>query len=169
MFEDFRHFLQQGDNNIILLAVLTLAVMLLFIILLIVFASLAGTRKRIAKLTQGGSGQSLEDILHGHMNQLSETRDRMELIEQAVGVIQAQIPGCLQKLKMVRYDAFEDVGGEQSFSLALLDQHGEGIVLTSVYSRMDVRVYAKSIQNGRASHALSKEEERVLRETVDKR
>lgn len=140
----------------------------MLIVVLIMIGMLAGTRKRIAQLTRGGSGQNLEDVLNMHMDQLDQTAGRIELIEQAVGVLQAQIPACVQKLKMIRYDAFDDVGGELSFSLALLDQRGEGVVITSVYSRMDVRVYAKSIQNGRASHALSKEEERVLRETVDK-
>ena len=140
----------------------------MLIVVLIMIGMLAGTRKRIAQLTRGGSGQNLEDVLNMHMDQLDQTAGRIELIEQAVGVLQAQIPACVQKLKMIRYDAFDDVGGELSFSLALLDQRGEGVVITSVYSRMDVRVYAKSIQNGRASHAHSKEEERVLRETVDK-
>jgi len=87
-------------------------------------------------------------------------------LEQAVAVLQAQLPSCLRQANLIRYDAFEDVGGEQSFSLALLDAHGDGVVLTSVYSRMDVRVYAKAIRNGQASHALSKEEERALREVA---
>ena len=81
-----------------------------------------------------------------------------------MGVVQAQIPTCLQRSHLVRYDAFEDVGGEQSFSLALLNAQNDGVVITSVHSRMDSRVYAKYIQAGRASHALSQEEQRLLRE-----
>jgi hypothetical protein len=88
----------------------------------------------------------------------------MEELEQAVAVLQAKMPNCLQKAAVIRYDAFEDVGGEQSFSLALLNGEGDGVILTSVYSRIDVRVYAKAIQNGRSSHALSQEEERALRQ-----
>ena len=168
MLETVRTSLHQGDNSTLLLIALSLFSAIMLIVVLIMIGMLAGTRKRIAQLTRGGSGQNLEDVLNMHMDQLDQTAGRIELIEQAVGVLQAQIPACVQKLKMIRYDAFDDVGGELSFSLALLDQRGEGVVITSVYSRMDVRVYAKSIQNGRASHALSKEEERVLRETVDK-
>lgn len=168
LFESARNTLHQGDNSSLLLISLTIFSALMLVIIMIMIGMLAGTRKRITTLTRGGSGQNLEDVIHSQMDQLDDTKERMELIEQAVGVLQAQMPGCLQKLKMIRYDAFDDVGGEQSFSLALLDQLGEGIVLTSVYSRMDVRVYAKSIHNGKASHPLSKEEERILRETANK-
>ena len=59
---------------------------------------------------------------------------------------------------LVRYDAFEDVGGQQSFSLAMLDAQQNGVVLTGVYSRSDVRVYAKAIRQGQPSHPLSEEE-----------
>jgi hypothetical protein len=69
---------------------------------------------------------------------------------------------CVQHVAVVRYDAFEDVGGEQSFALAALDERGVGVVLSSVYSRSDVRVYAKEMRNGKPSHALSSEEQRAI-------
>jgi hypothetical protein len=67
---------------------------------------------------------------------------------------------------LVRYDAFEDVGGQQSFSLAMLDALQNGIILTSVYSRSDVRVYAKAVRQGQPSHPLSEEEQQALRNAL---
>ena len=90
----------------------------------------------------------------------------MDTLEQAVAVVQAQLPSCLQRMHLLRYDAFVDVAGEQSFTAALLDSRGNGLLFTSVYTRQDVRVYAKEVVNGRSSHALSKEEERVLKEAT---
>src|SRR5438309_7485650 len=104
--------------------------------------------RQIQALTRGVDGSNLEEVLTAHLETVAQTVRRMETLEQAVGVLQAQIPNCLQRFHLERYDAFDDVGGEQSFSVALLDARGDGVVLTSVYSRMDVRVYAKSIRNG---------------------
>jgi Protein of unknown function (DUF4446) len=63
----------------------------------------------------------------------------------------------------VRYDAFDDLSGRLSFSLALLDDHGNGVTLTSIASRSDTRLYAKSLTGGIGEHPLSPEEEQAVR------
>jgi hypothetical protein len=64
----------------------------------------------------------------------------------------------LQKFHLVRYDAFEDMGGRLSFSAALLDDHGDGLVLTSINGRSETRTYAKPIRNFSSDHNLTEEE-----------
>ena len=161
-----RSDLLHGDNAALLL--LTLLLLTAFLLLAWIGTGLRvrALNRRLYGLARGVDGHSLEQTLVAHMDVVARAEQRMEAIEQAVAVLQAQIPACLQRVHLIRYDAFEDVGGEQSFSAALLDAKGDGIVLTSVYSRSDVRVYAKAIQNGRPSHTLSREEERALREVV---
>jgi hypothetical protein len=66
----------------------------------------------------------------------------------------------------VRYDAFEDVGGRLSFSCALLDDHGSGVVVTSINGRQDTRVYAKPIAEGRSAYNLSVEEDEAIRQAL---
>ncbi len=65
-----------------------------------------------------------------------------------------------------RYNPFEDVGGDQSFSLALVDSEGRGVVVTALYSRDGTRVYAKALDRGQPSHPLSEEEERVVQRAL---
>lgn len=65
---------------------------------------------------------------------------------------------------LVRYDAFEDVGGNQSFALAVYDSEGNGAVLTSLVGRQDCRVYCKPLMNGRSERDLSREEQRAISE-----
>lgn len=149
----------------LLVILIALTALLAFCILLMGFR-LRGMNCRLQSLTRGLENQNLEEVLNTYLDRVDGAVHRMDILEQAVAVLQAQLPGCLQRFSMVRYDAFEDVGGEQSFSVAMLDAQGDGILLTSVYSRMDNRVYAKSIQNGRASHTLSAEEEHALRTSV---
>jgi len=155
----------RGENADILLVLMAL-VALLLIGWLAMFLRLRRLGRQIAALTRGVDGRNLEEVLTAHLETVAQTSRRMDALEQAVAVLQAQMPTCLRYASLIRYDAFEDVGGEQSFSLALLDERRNGIVLTSVYSRLDVRVYAKAIRNGQASHALSEEEARALRACV---
>jgi hypothetical protein len=69
----------------------------------------------------------------------------------------------LQKLADVRFNPFQDSGGDQSFALALLDQGGTGIVISSLHGRAESRIFAKQVTNGRSKHALSDEEQQAIR------
>ena len=82
---------------------------------------------------------------------------KIDRLEQAVRALnatdrtqQVQIEGSVRRVGVLRYDAFEDVGGRLSFSCALLDDHGTGVVLTSINGRQETRVYAKPLTAGRA-------------------
>jgi len=67
---------------------------------------------------------------------------------------------------LVRYDAFEDVGGRLSFSCAMLNDDGDGVVVTSINGRQDTRVYAKPVYRGESEHNLSDEEAAAIREAM---
>ena len=75
--------------------------------------------------------------------------------------------GNLQNLAVLRYNPYNDTGGEQSFSLALLNCRLNGIVLTSLHSRSGTRIYLKDIKNGKSQLELSKEEAQVLEQAVE--
>ena len=78
------------------------------------------------------------------------------------------LKGCVNKVAIMRYKAFEDVGSDLSFSIALLDSHNDGIVLTGIYSRQDSTTYAKPIDKGISRYELSEEELHVLNEAMSK-
>lgn len=164
MPETIHKVLSTGDSIEIILMTLVILVCLLLIGWVALALRLRRVGRQINALNRGIDGQNLFEVLTTHLDTVDATVRRMDALEQAVGVLQAQVPGCLQSFHMVRYNAFEDVGGEQSFAIALLNGKGDGVLLTSVCSRQEVRIYSKSIQNGQASHPLSHEEERVLRE-----
>jgi hypothetical protein len=74
--------------------------------------------------------------------------------------------GMVQRLGLVRYDAFDEMGGQLSFSAALLDGSGDGLVITSINGREDTRVYAKPVQGWASRHNLSEEEEEAIRRAL---
>jgi hypothetical protein len=83
--------------------------------------------------------------------------------EKALGEV---LRSTIQHVGLVRFDAFEDMGGRLSFSAALLDDHGDGIVITSINGRQDTRCYAKLVRAGTSIHNLSGEEEQAIREAM---
>lgn len=80
-------------------------------------------------------------------------------LRQEVAALRAEAQGALRHLGLVRYDAFGDVGGRQSWSLALLDDGGNGVVLTAIHGRSEARSYAKSVADWRSELPMSPEEQ----------
>ena len=78
-----------------------------------------------------------------------------------------KIDHCLQKTSFIRFNPFNDVGGNQSFILVLLDNTNSGVIITSLHNRNNTRIYAKQIKNGRGKPAtLSKEEKTALSQAI---
>lgn len=98
-------------------------------------------------------------VHHGEVDALPED---VQGLRQEVAALQADGADALRHLSVVRYDAFGDVGGHLSWSLALLDDAGHGVVLTSIHGRNEARTYAKSIAGWTCSQQLSPEEEEAI-------
>ena len=161
--QEFNAFLSHRENvNLIILVCLSLCVILV-ILSIILLVGLRKQKRRIDSLLRGEGELNIEDAINSCLNRVQEMVTKAELLECAVGIMQAQIPECIRDVRLARYDAFEDVGGKQSFSLALLDQLGSGIILTGVHSRSDMRLYAKTVKEGTSTHNLIKEEVDLLR------
>ena len=83
-------------------------------------------------------------------------------LRQEVAALRAEGRDALRHLAVVRYDAFGDMGGQLSWTLALLDDGGDGVVLTSIHGRSEARSYAKSVVGWRCEQQLSPEEEEAI-------
>ncbi len=109
---------------------------------------------------------ALRVILEGHQKQLARLEAAVRSLHATDREQQRLIEGAVRHVGLVRYDAFEDVGGRLSFSCALLDDAGNGVVLTSINGRQDARVYAKPILGGKSSYHLSVEEDEAIRQAL---
>ena len=85
-------------------------------------------------------------------------------LRQEVAALRAEAAGAIRHLGIVRYDAFNDVGGRLSWSLALLDDGGDGVVLTAIHGRSEARSYAKSIAGWSCGQPMSPEEQQAVAE-----
>jgi hypothetical protein len=95
--------------------------------------------------------------LEGHAGRLGRAESRLQHLESL-------LPRAVRGIGIVRYNAFEGVGGDQSFSIALMDAEGHGAVLTGIHTGTDVRSYGKPIENWKSSYSLSADEQRALGE-----
>jgi hypothetical protein len=96
------------------------------------------------------------------LTKLDEINERIDQLDSFKNELSGVIPHTVQGLGIVRYSAFEGVGGDQSFSLALLDELGNGAILTCLHSGADMRVYGKPIKQFRSSYSLSADEQNAL-------
>ncbi|MCX8053081.1 MAG: DUF4446 family protein [Armatimonadetes bacterium] len=141
----------------------------LLLLNLILIASLVVISRRLSRLASRYDKRLMDGSVGGIVDRLTEQTSAISRIESRLDEINARqleqaeaIKGCLQKVGLVRFDAFDDVGGEQSFALVLLDAKGNGIAMSSLYGRQDSRLYAKGIQGGESERTLSDEEQAAL-------
>jgi hypothetical protein len=96
-------------------------------------------------------------------DRFAKVNTRTERLVVQMGEIDQTLLRCVQGVGFVRYSAFEDTGGDQSFSLALVDGDGDGVVISALYGRDATRVYAKPVAGWTSSRALAQEEEQALK------
>jgi Protein of unknown function (DUF4446) len=136
-------------------------------VLSVLFAISGGTRR--AGREPGAPirlDDTLRGVLQGQANQIKRLEEVVRTLNRVDKKQDVQIRGSIRNVALLRYDAFEDVGGRLSFSFALLDDEGTGVVLTSINGRQETRVYAKPITERRSSYNLSVEEEEAIRQAL---
>jgi uncharacterized protein YlxW (UPF0749 family) len=136
--------------------------------LLLVFVAILAQRRlrRTLRVTRGARGNELLLALREH-------GDDLDVLETAVIDLQARVAAaeddlalCTRRVAMVHYDAFPDMGGKLSFSLAMLDEQGDGVVLSIINGRSETRVWGKQVIAGSSRQRLSDEESKVLEQAL---
>ena len=120
-------------------------------------------RVRQAQLVLLGGGKSdLVDFAVSLQSRLDELRRAVDEVSASLGQVDRRVDETVSKTAIVRYDAYENSGGHQSASVALLVSGRTGIVLTAIQGRDYARIYVKQLERGRASIALSPEEQQAV-------
>lgn len=150
------------------LAALTLATLILAILLVRLSVQFNQVRRRWGELLSGSTGSSLELMLQDHLRERMRIQSQLEIAEARIAELESKVATAKRHLGLVRFDAFEDVGGSQSFALALYDDHGNGAVVNGLVGRTDCRVYCKPLVAGRSDRTLSQEESRAVEDAVSR-
>ena len=144
------------------------------VILFVAVAGLAGwisllqrsearLRRRLRRILAENGTTGLDEVLGEQTKRIDALGKGVESLDVLQRALQAATRLALQRVGVVRFNPFQDSGGDQSFAIALLDQDGTGIVLSSLHGRTETRIFAKQIANGKSTHSLSDEEQQAIR------
>ena len=147
--------------------IVSMAIGVLFVMELLLFWLVFDLRKKWNSIFGKKIG-SQDDLLKNVVTGLTQMETRLETIESKTKFLESIAKISVQKIGFKRYNPFTETGGDQSFTLVLLDQNNNGVAISSLYLREGVRVYGKLIELGKPKQPLSEEEKGVLGETIRK-
>lgn len=132
--------------------------LILLISLILVNLKFKKVNKKYSKFFNNSDNTNIERLVEENIDLCHEITNKNKDIESKINFIERNILQCVQKVGIVRYNAFDNVGSNLSFAIAILDGNDNGIVLNGIYSRESTTTYAKAIINGQSKYTLSAEE-----------
>ena len=163
MNSDFLTMIGLGGVDIGYILVGIAGMLLIFMIILIVLiAKYNKLKKRYDRFMKGKNAASLEENVHGVFEDMKLLKTYVDKNKKDIRNLYKRLESSYQKLGIVKYDAFNQMGGQLSFSLALLDENNNGFIINSVHSTEGCYSYTKEIKNGVCAISLGEEEAEAL-------
>lgn len=163
------NFVDFITNNLSYIILVILGLLVLSLVFFInINLKLARMNKRYKKLMTGMDGCNIERILMGHIDEVRDVVKKAEMLEQDNKRIDLIVKKAVQRVGIVRFSAFEEIGSDLSYAIALLDYQNNGVVISSLFGREESRCYAKPIVNGTSTYMLTDEEKQALTEAMKK-
>lgn len=145
-----------------LFLILLVFIVVLFIIIILQMKKLNRLQKRISKFMTGKDAKSLEKDIVGLYEDNKFLKINVDKNKKDIRTLYKNMEHAFQKIGLIKYDAFQQMGGKLSFSLALLDENNNGFILNSVHSTEGCYTYTKEIKNGECTISLGEEEQQAL-------
>lgn len=158
---DVINFIDQNQETVIILTGIVLLVFFIWNVYL--SYNLSRVKKRTRSFFASSEAKDLEEIIYKQIKKTNEVDGEIKKLIENNSKIRENMAKCVQKVGVVRFNPFGDVGGNQSFAIALLDKYLSGVIILSLYSRDDVKVYSKQVIEGKSEYTLSKEEKEAIR------
>ena len=154
------------DSDYIIIG-LAAVCMILLIMIIVNMAQISKLKKKYNKFMSGKNAKSLEDTLIKRLDQVDSLMEANKANEKNIKKLFADMKFTFQKVGLVKSDAFNEMGGKLSFSLALLNQTNDGFVLNAVHSREGCYTYIKEIVDGNSIIVLAEEEQEALKMAME--
>lgn len=162
--QDIMQFLKT-DTFLIILAIVNIILLLGFMVLVIKLSNVQKKYKIFLKKL--GNGKDIYDDLDNYMYRVERVEKQNVEIINGIKILEEDLMKCIQKVGIVRYNAFRDTGSDLSFALALLDENNNGVVLNGIYSREMSNIYAKPVEKGVATYNVSDEEKQAIEKAIN--
>lgn len=146
---------------------LVASIVILLIMLISVISSLKKLKLKYKKFMRGTNNTNIEELINNYLDKIDKAKEETEYVKELYSALDKRVKGCVQKVAIVRYRAFDDVGSDLSYSIALLDSDNNGVILTSIFGRNESTTYAKPVDKGISRYELSTEENQVLENCIN--
>ena len=141
-------------------------ILLMFIMLIVTMAKNSSTRKKYKKFMAGENGKNLEKAILDKFSTVDVLEAEVHELSERVENVSGRLVSSYQKIGLVKYDAFKEMGGNLSFALCLLDDNNNGFILNTMHGRESSYTYIKEIENGTAYSTLGEEEKQALQKAI---
>jgi len=142
-----------------------IALAILFLSVLFLFFQFFRLKRNINSFFRKGE-KDLESLLKSLVRKSELQEKNIQEILKKISKLEQISKISFQKIGIVRYNPFKEVGGDQSFSVALLDSENSGFIISSLYMREGIRVFTKPIQKGKSEYSLSEEEQKAIKKAI---
>ena len=144
------------DKYLLVSFITNIVLIILLIVNLVI--SIVSSIKYKSLMKKLGNGNNLDEMLRTYLKEVDRISKENKQIENYYIKLDSDLDSCIQKVGLVRFNAFKDVGSDLSFALALLDRNDNGVVLNGSYGSESSNIYSKPIKKGESSYVLSDEE-----------
>ena len=152
----------EGIDISIVLTVLAVISVILLVLNIVSLCSISKLKKKYIRFMLGKNAMSMEEEITALFDDNKFLKTSIEKNRKDIHALYRKFESSLQKLGIIKYDAFDQIGGKLSFCMALLDENNNGFILNSVYGAEGCYTYTKEIENGTCQTSLGQEEEKSL-------
>ena len=156
------NLLEMLKTESFLLVSFSVNVVLIIVTIINIIMLTKANRKYISFMKKLGKGSNLDEMLKDYLKEVKEIKRDNTEIKAYYTKLDSDIASCIQKVGLVRYNAFRDVGSDLSFAIALLDGNDTGVILNGLYGSDSSNIYAKPVKGGVSTYQLSNEEKYAL-------
>ena len=137
-----------------------------YAIMINLWLDLSYMKNRYKKMMSGVDGGNLERLINGQVDEINMLIDENKELRREIERLDGILAKAITKVAVVRFDAFQEMGSDLSYCIAMLDAQDSGIVISGIFGREDSRTYVKPIDGGTSSYKLTKEEEEALKKAM---
>ena len=152
-----------------------ISIIIILVINFVLFIAIIISNARISKMNKNnkefmqklGSGKDISEDINSYMERIIALEEALSETNSYCKQLENKVKNCMQKIGIVRYNAYNDAGNDLSFAVALLDEKNNGIVFNGIYSREMSNIYAKPIVGGKCKYNMTKEENEALNKAIE--
>ena len=155
-------------NSLYVVIAFGVLLIILLVIVINLWLELSYIKQRYRRMMSGAEGGNVEKMIADHIEMMENFSNDKKLLQKDIEKLNEMLSKAITRVSVVRFDAFENIGSDLSYCVAMLDSANNGIVISGIIGRDEARTYVKPIEKGESTYKLTPEEEQALHDAMRK-